>query len=68
MYRKSLRFGFPDQIHTDQGREFELDLFKSICDLLGIENTRACAYNAKSDGMVERFNRTLVAMLSMFVD
>ena len=63
-----LRFGFPDQIHTDQGREFESDLFKSICNLLGIEKTRTCAYNAKSDGMVERFNRTLVAMLSMFVD
>ena len=63
-----LRFGFPDQIHTDQGREFESDLFKSICNLLGIEKTRTCAYNAKSDGMVERFNRAFVAILSMFVD
>ena len=66
--RSLLRFGFPDQIHTDQGREFESDLCKSICNLLGIEKTRTCAYNAKSDGMVERFNRTLVAMLFMFVD
>ena len=32
-----LRFGFPVQIHSDQGREFESDLFRSICDLLGLE-------------------------------
>ena len=63
-----LRFGFPAQIHSDQGREFESDLFKAMCDLLGIEKTRTVIYNPKSDGMTERFNRTLVAMLSMFVN
>lgn len=29
------RFGCPSQIHTDQGREFESNLFASICDKLG---------------------------------
>ena len=63
-----LRFGFPTQLHSDQGREFESDLFQAMCSLLGIEKTRTVSYNPKSDGLIERFNRTLAAMLAMFVD
>ena len=63
-----LRLGVPDQIHTDQGRQFTSDLFQAICDLLGVEKTKTCPYNPKSDGLVERFNRTLVGMLSTFVN
>lgn len=63
-----LRFGFPAQIHTDQGPEFESHLFQKVCKLLGIEKTRSCAYNPKSDGMIERYNRSLLKMLTMFVD
>ena len=63
-----LRFGVPTQIHTDQGRQFESALFQNICELLGVEKTRTCPYNPKSDGLVERFNRTLISMLSTFVD
>ena len=33
-----------------------------------IEKTRTVSYNPKSDGLIERFNRTLAAMLAMFVD
>ena len=46
-----LRFGFPVQIHSDSGREFESDLFRSICDLLGVEKTRTVPYNPKSNPM-----------------
>ena len=62
------RFGVPSQIHSDQGREFESDLFKAICEKLGIEKTRTAPYRPQSDGLVERFNRTLVQMLSSFVN
>ena len=63
-----LRFGFPSQLHSDQGREFESQLFKSMCTLLGVDKTRTCPYNPKSDGMIERYNRSLLTMLSMFVN
>ena len=63
-----LRFAVPSQIHTDQGRQFTSDLFQKICDLLDVEKTKTCPYNPKSDGLVERFNRTLVSMLSAFVN
>ncbi|KAK3105584.1 hypothetical protein FSP39_001056 [Pinctada imbricata] len=61
------KFGCPEQIHTDQGREFESNLFKSVCEKLGINKTRTTPYRPQSDGLVERFNRTLRQMLSMFV-
>ena len=62
------RFGTAARIHTDQGREFESELFSEICKLLGIEKSRTTPYRPQSDGMVERYNRTLQQMLAMYVD
>lgn len=62
------RLGVPRTIHTDQGRNFESSLFKEMCQLLNIHKTRTTPYHPQSDGMVERFNRTLLAMLSLFVE
>ena len=59
-------FGVPRQIHTDQGREFESELFSTLCKKLGIEKTRTTPYRPQSDGLVERFNRTLQQMLTSY--
>ena len=58
-----LRFGMPLVIHSDQGREFENGLMKSLCALLGCTKTRTAPYHPESDGMIERFNRTCLMML-----
>ena len=50
-----LRFGMPLVIHSDQGREFENGLMKSLCTLLGCVKTRTAPYHPEADGMVERF-------------
>ena len=63
-----LRFGMPLVIHSDQGREFENGLMKSLCALLRCTKTRTAPYHPESDGMIERFNRTCLMMLSMFVN
>ncbi|KAL5516359.1 hypothetical protein EMCRGX_G001657 [Ephydatia muelleri] len=34
------RFGVPEQLHSDQGRNFESKVIKNICDLLQIRKTR----------------------------
>uniref|UniRef100_H3AIA3 Gypsy retrotransposon integrase-like protein 1 n=1 Tax=Latimeria chalumnae TaxID=7897 RepID=H3AIA3_LATCH len=56
--------GVPESLHTDQGRQFESDVVKHLCQLLGIRKTRTSPYHPQSDGMVEQFNRTLIDQLS----
>ena len=60
------RFGMPTVIHSDQGREFENKIMQEICLLGGSHKTKTTPYHPESDGMVERFNRTLLMMLAMF--
>ncbi len=62
------RYGAPYSIHSDQGREFESRIFKETCKLLGTQKSRTTAYHPQSDGQVERFNRTLLDMLSKHVN
>ena len=60
------RFGMPAVIHSDQGREFENKILQELCLLGGSHKTKTAPYHPESDGMVERFNRTLLMMLAMF--
>ncbi|XP_062592958.1 uncharacterized protein K02A2.6-like [Saccostrea cucullata] len=61
------RFGVPVSIHSDQGRQYESLLFSEVCKHLQIRKTRTTPYHPQSDGMVERFNKTLATMLSSYV-
>lgn len=67
MRRWIVYHGVPRQIHTDQGTEFESTLMQTLARLLGFEKTRTSPYRPQSDGQVERFNRSLLNMLSAFV-
>ena len=62
-----LRFSLPDQLHSDQGRNFESAVISEVCKLLGIQKSRTTPYHPQSDGLVERFNRTLLDMLATAV-
>ena len=61
------RYGTPHSLHTDQGPQFESALFQHVCRLLDINKTRTTPYHPQSDGLVERFNRTLEKILAAVV-
>ena len=63
-----LTFGAPLMLHSDQGREFESNLWREMCDVLAICKTRTNSYRPQSDGQVERFNRTLISGLKTLVN
>ena len=58
------RYGMPEQLHSDQGRQFESELFTQMCSLLGIKKTRTTPLHPQSDGQTERMNRTLLDILA----
>lgn len=57
------RFGCPSLITTDQGRQFESKLFTELCKYLGSHRIRTTSFHPQSNGLVERFHRTLKAAI-----
>jgi len=57
------KFGVPACITTDQGRQFESQLFHELSRLLGIDHLRTTAYHPQANGIIERWHRTLKAAI-----
>lgn len=58
------RYGVPAVITTDQGTQFEAELFKTLTNLLGCTRTRTSPYHPASNGILERWHRTLKTALT----
>jgi len=57
------RFGVPIQVITDQGRQFESELFRSLAKLCGAKITHTTPYHPQCNGKIERLHRTLKAAM-----
>ena len=57
------RVGIPREILTDQRSNFTSQLLSEVYRLLHIQPIRTSPYHPQTDGLVERFNQTLKAML-----
>jgi cleavage and polyadenylation specificity factor subunit 1 len=62
------RFGCPQNITTDQGRQFQSQLFHSLAELCGNQLSRTTAYHPAANGLVEHFHRTLKAAIMCHAD
>lgn len=60
-------FSSPELLLSDQGRQFVNQLLTEVCKLLGIQKSRTTLYHPQCDGLVERWNRTLLQSLAISV-
>ena len=61
------RHGVPAQILSDRGKAFLSGLMKEVEVLMGYHKVNTTAYHPQTDGLVERYNRTLTSMLAKTV-
>jgi cleavage and polyadenylation specificity factor subunit 1 len=61
-------FGCPQIITTDQGRQFESQIFQSLAKLCGIQLSRTTAHHPAVNGLVECFHRMLKAAIMCHAD
>ena len=57
------RFGIPSTLTSDRGTQFMSSLWSRVCGLLGINHVLTTSYHPQSNGMVERFHRSLKTAL-----
>ena len=60
--------GLPEILHSDQGRNFESTLLRQTLESFGVHKSHTSAYHPEGDGMVERFNRSLLQLVCSYVD
>jgi len=58
------RLGPPATLLSDKGTHFTAQLIKTICSRLGSDQRHSTAYHPQTQGIVERFNATLLDLLA----
>ncbi len=67
MERLVLVHGHPGKLLTDQGGEFKNAILQELCSAISTKKVFTTPYRPQADGMAERFNRTLLKLLSSYV-
>ena len=62
------RHGCPKELLTDRGTYFVNEILDSLCNEMGIKHKLTTAYHPQTNGLVERFNRTLCETLAKFAN
>lgn len=57
------RFGCPAKISVDRGGQFKSNLFNQLTATIGCQHLRTTSYHPQSNGIIERWHRTLKASL-----
>ena len=59
--------GCPLEVHTDQDKQFDGNLFKAFCDLPKITKTWTMPYHPASNGQVEHYNCLILQIIHCFI-
>jgi len=62
-----LKFGAPEVIISDRGKSFNTELMKNLYREFNSKHIASTPYHPQTNGLTERFNKTLAIMLSMYV-
>ncbi len=57
------RFGVPEMIQSDQGSQFESNLFQELMTVLDCKKAHSTPYHPQTQGLVERQNQTMIKMI-----
>ena len=57
------RFGVPALLTSDQGSQLTSSILLKICSILGILRIKTTSFHPQSNGMIERFHRSLKSSL-----
>jgi len=61
------KFGVPETIHSDNGKQFVSKAFEEMIDGFGIQHMRTPVYSPQSNA-AERVNRNVLAAIRSFLD
>ena len=53
------KHGVPTELLSDREADFMSNVMKKVCKLAGIKKLNTTNYHPQTDGMIDRFNRTL---------
>ena len=62
------RHGCPKELLTDRGTHFVNEIMRSLCQELGTKHKLSTSYHPQTNGLVERFNRTLCETLAKYAN
>lgn len=62
-----LRHGAPGTVVTDRGQHFVAEMMEELFRLTSTNHARTAAYHPQTNGLCERFNKTLADILSKYV-
>ena len=60
-------YGPPECVISDNEKQCAAKFFQAVCEQLGISNVFTSTYHPQTNGQVERYNRTILAMLRNYV-
>ncbi|UYV60444.1 hypothetical protein LAZ67_1001171, partial [Cordylochernes scorpioides] len=63
-----LRHGAPRFLISDRGSQFTSNLMKEVMKMCKVKHCFTTSYHPQTNGLTERLNRTLISMISMYVN